>query len=309
MKELIVQIKRKPDTTRRPKEMVDNGRQSIGACTVSPNSTAPLTGLDAKEIRLLLPHLLAMSPEDVQFMQKVQNFYYDSADIDVPPVVGASFVVNLQDDTKKLGEKLDEFGNVNMPVNIADYVMYRKAIADPSVAPSFDKLGERAEYKYYVHNPVKEFKKEVDLAEKRDEAMQAWFKIKGKTEHYDPILRLYGFDPERDYDNVMQKERDLRRIAAAELKVPGSGKLAPEKQEAFDVFIARVGDPLLKEKALIQEMVDNKIVRKSGNSYIFGSVTMGKTLDEAAEWWQTDEASDDVATMKGKLDSTKKKVN
>ncbi len=220
-------------------------KQAIGGYWASTSSKAQGTGLTPSEIKMLLPEVLEIHPDDREFRQKVKEFY-ESMDTQVPYGVGRTLNISLEDDEKELSEK-------NLPVEVMDYLRYRHAIKHPEVAMSkADAIGNQL-IKFYVHNPeeVKETSKE--LREKRRDAMTLYIQVSTDEEKMTNVMALFGEDP--------------RAYTYAEKSDFLEAKVQSKVLADVTKFIDIVNDKQLETKAFINKLVKTGVLKNVGTRF------------------------------------------
>ena len=297
-KENIVYIRRKrskTDGNADLKLMNDNASKYMGSAGYK-GSELPITGLTEVEKFAIMPSLVAVSNQHPEFDMKVNDYFHN---LRVEVKAGKGLRLNITTEEKEItyaGKKQ----TVEFPKNALDYVLYKRAICPDykQCASDIDHTsGDRV--KFYVHDVEKFAKLEEKLGDARDEAYDAFLKLTEKPEeNWNNILILYGFDP--DVLSKRDKKARLRLLAV------GDGVKGMDEQEKhFNLFIERVGDKKIELKAFLSKAVKAGIIVNQNTSYIYsndaGSVTIGRSEDEAIAWLENLDNSKDKLVIEAKL--------
>ena len=231
------------------------------------------TGLNSEEVKLIFPHILNTPLTDPDFYKKVENFYFNF-EVILDPVQfdlfeGKPLQISLTEDSKKLGQILDDSGTVNLPVNILDYISYRFALAHPKVGKGSSQNIEQ--FRFLLVNPEEE---KIVKQQERNEKKKA----------------------DKLFDTISEKEETLKAICVL-FKIKGSyytdlyDKLKQFKENNTEMFVKVVGNPLLETHLLIEKALQEDVVLKLSNTYIYKNenIELGKGIESVLEFLETEE--------------------
>lgn len=231
------------------------------------------TGLNLEEVKLIFPHILNTALTDPNFYKKVENFYLEF-EVILDPVQfdlfdGKPLQISLMDDSKKLGQKLDEEGTLNLPVNLLDYISYKFIIAHPRAGKGSSQNVEQ--FRFLLVNPEEE---KIVKQQERNEKKKA----------------------DKLFDTVSAEEETLKSICTL-FKIKGTyytdlyDKLKEFKDNNTEMFVKVVGNPLLDTHLLIEKALQNDVVIKLSNTYIYKNenIELGKGIESVLEFLETEE--------------------
>lgn len=300
VQEKIVYIRRRPskklEKNQPLKVMNDNAYQYLGSCGLG-NTEMPVTGLTEIEKIFIMPSIVQVSASHVEFDTKVNDFFHNLRE-DVPAGKGLRLNVTTETVEKEyMGKKVA----VDMPANPYHYILYKRSI-DPNYkfcVESLDAARNGGPKVKFYHYDVEAAKKiEIQIADERDKALAAYISITEKKELWEPILLVYGINP--DNLNKNEQKAKLREFAEA-----NNIKDDKDKLDAFKKFINVLKDGEIGTKALINRLATAKVVLIVNGSYIYdngaASVTMGTNEREAVLWMKDAKNSKHVLEMEAKL--------
>lgn len=297
MSEKIVYIKRilSKNLTKNPalKMLNDNAFKYMGAAGYA-NTSLPVTGLTEKEKALIMPSLVQVSATHPEFDKYVVEYFHNLREL-VP--AGKGLKLNIATEKVEVvyaGEK----ETFDKPLNPHHYILWKRATSEDykQCAKSYEETRETGDrVKFYVHDMEVETKLETQLGDERDKAYSAYLTLKEKPSLWDNILVIYGYDP--DALNKYDKQARLRLLAEADGITDRQ-----ERLDAYTKFANIASDKDAELKAFLSKTVNKGVIVKEGNSYIYGSVTIGKNEEEALNWLKNKDHSKDYEIMKAKLD-------
>jgi hypothetical protein len=304
VQEKIVYIKRKPskhiENNQALKVMNDNATKYLGSAGYS-NTELPVTGLDEIEKAAILPSLVQVSANHVEFDEKVNNYYHELREL-VPAGRGLRLNITTVEKEFTYAGKTQV---IEFPKHPKDYVLYRRAIA-----PEYKQCGKSLEQakaggnrvRFYIHDLELAQKAEVLLGEWRDKAYAAYLEIADNTANWESILLVHGINP--DLLSKVEQKSKLRSLAVAD-----GIKEMDEQTEAFEKFVTAVGDKDIELKATLNKFVNAKLILVVDTSYIYdngsASVTIGNEEREAILWLKDAKNSKDYQILLAKLNSKK----
>jgi len=253
-------------------------KRSIGSYFESGASRRIGTGLSFDEEALLLPHILDVPAEHVEFRKKLNEFYQD-VDTSVPYDTGRTLEIGL------INSNTDDVSKSNMPIDIMDYLRYRHAIKHPQVALSKDLADGNTLKEFYIFDKFEVSKKSSKQLEIKDAALAIYQEIKNDTTKVRMALVLLGINPDKlDSGDFIET---LRNAAEKD----------PKK------FLDVMGDKEFEVNFWIQSMVNYKIVKVFGKKYFDAETDklLGNDLEETIYFFKDDTNSDLIGTMKARL--------
>lgn len=261
----IITIKRRENTTNLPDHVYAESKRRIGSTFTKTGDVR--TGLTFPEQKKLMPYILGVSPEDVNFGRAVKD-YFRNMTIEVP-------LEGVQ-----LEAGLDESGE---PLNVMDYVKYKFAFAHPYVAGDEDQIGTNRSYKYYIYDEVQELEEDFQDLEIRKKAYKEFIKLVDNKKKSDMVIRLYLENPTK----MDEKRKELF--------------LEQMLEENPDYFFNTVTDKNLETRAFIEECLSLEVLRKVGNSILLGDEKLGDSMEEAILFLKDKKNSSTMTTLKARL--------
>lgn len=232
-------------------DYLSQSKSSIGSYLRKNGNGEPDSGLSPKEENLLLPQILALPPEHLEFMQK-KNRYYDKFTSDIP-FQGLKLEIGLQ---KSNNQAVSE---TNMPISLEDYIRYRHIKGHPQVAES-EKQAERHRHKtYYLEFPGEKTKEENQKGKLMRKAGNLVDNLLAENNQAKmmKILRRMGVNT-LDY-TLGRTEKQVIDLIESDLN--HLSMTQPEK------FIVIVEDPDLEYQAQIDEYLIYGVLMVQGNTY------------------------------------------
>lgn len=238
---------------------------------------APLRGLEEDEEKKLLPLITPLDPDSKTWRADANKFW-------------AELVIKVASDGVELKIGLDKKGN---PENVRDYIKYRFCMAHPLVARNEEDLKKKSTYRFYIYDPEEVIIRKHSSIELKASAYARFSQIKSGAESelvFGRILRLNGLNP------------DKMSVEALETSVANFLEATPQK------FLTIAGNHDLADTALVEELVDQNVLRKLGTIYQFGDIRIGDTLDEAVAYIGSQRNSKHLVTMLARLEEKRKAV-
>lgn len=128
----------------------------IGAYLRKNGNGSSESGLTESEERILLPHILHMSKDHVEFYKKVDQYYSNFQS--TIPASGLELEIGLTHDNDAPitlgGSGVQE----NLPLKTMDYLRYRHIIGHQSVAMSVEEADKYYFKKYFIERPGEQLK-------------------------------------------------------------------------------------------------------------------------------------------------------
>lgn len=269
-REKTVHVIRKEKNSHLPNEVLQDSTVRIGSIF---DGRSPLKGLEGEEERELLSGLLGIEEDHPEFRERARKFWAEM-----------SLTVDTGGET--LNISIDESGN---PENVEDYITYKWLREHKYVADSKEEMLSSPLKDFYIRDPERETKKENERVNAKKDAYREFIHLtEGKEAKMDMVLRILDSTNPSKLTRE-QKENKLETYAAE----------TPKK------FTKIATDENLEIRSEIDEMVENEIIRKSGNSYFYMDELIGENLQETIGYFQNKKNSSTVNDMRAKLKELK----
>ncbi len=263
-------------------DFIAMSKKSLGSYWENSYSRTQGSGLNFEEQMILMPTLVDCTPEDRNFRQKVSE-YFASMKTLIPYEKGRSLEIGL---TKSNSEPLSV---TNQPLNLADYVTYRHALAHPLVAKSQEEARDNILKEYYIFDPEAAEDAQVKDSGDKDRSLELYLTIKKTPAKVDMLLTLLGVDP-----------RTFKGKNASSLKLERLKEIA---NSTPDVFISTFENKHFEELYVIQSMVNTGVLTRTGERYLDLSTgtTIGHSTAETVAWLKDKANSEAVAILKARM--------
>lgn len=267
MSEKLVYLFRRENTTNLPDDVYVEAKRRIGS--VFDRQGNLVKGLSMEEQKKLLPNILGIGPADPGWSNAVRRFY-------------AELTIEVPQSGVELDISMDENGE---PVAPLDYVKFRFAALHPHVAEEEDNqhIGSR----YYFFDPAKDEQIRVAETRQRKDAYKALILVCEDEKKMDQVLQAYG-------KRIDKKSRDQKELMVEELM-----------DENPNEFIRVCEDKDLEFIALINECLDIEVLRKSGNTYLYGDEVLGEDLEQTVRHLKLKRNSGMLQDIKAKVKAFK----
>jgi hypothetical protein len=249
-------------------EQLNLSRKSIGSYFANKHSSRKGTGLNEDELKLLLPHLLNLSAESMDFRKEVDK-YYTEINTNIPYKEGIEVEIGLVLDNAKpvtwYEEHPDPFDATkqikvyNMPENLEDYVKYRHAKGHPHCAGSPKLAKGNPTIFYYIEDPDVTVQDAVDDSDMADKASALYQQLKDDDRKMKAILTLLQHFVAKKPGEIFVPEilkPEERKLRVREL---ATGKW-------YRQFYKTATDPEVFNKYLLVEMIRLNILKRYGTS-------------------------------------------
>lgn len=254
---------RRENTTNLPDDIYVDAKRRIGS--VFDNNGDLLKGLSLDEQTKILPAIIGVSPNDSTWSSQVRKFYAELT-IEVPQ---AGVELNI---TK------DEEGNPEAPL---DFVKFRFAALHPHVAEEQDSPNSGT--RYYFYDPKKDQEERIQDTKIRKEAYKNFILVCEDEEIMNQMLRAFG----TKIEDLNKDEKEVELESLVDL----------DPQE----FIRLANDKDLQYISLINDCLDKSVIRKVGNTFMFGDEEIGEELEGAVKALKLKRNSGMLQDIKSKL--------
>lgn len=254
-------IYRRPNTTNLPDDVYSEAKRRIGSVYTKGGDI--LKGLTIAEQKRWLPEILGISPNEAGWAQMVRR-YFANLTIEVPPT------------GVELNISVDEEGN---PINVVDYIKWKFALGHPHV--STNEKGSAG--RYYISDPQKEEAAKVAAGRNKKDAYKALILVSEDADKTVQVLKAFGVRT----DGMTPAQLEL----ALEAKV----------EENPTEFVRVCNDKNLEMVAFIWDAIETGVLRKSGNTFLFGDEVLGDDMEQAIRFLNTKKNSEVLLDIKAKV--------
>lgn len=263
MSEKTVYLFRRDNTTNLPDDIYVDAKRRVGS--VFDKNGNLVKGLSIAEQKNILPMVMGMSHNDPGWTNAVHRFYAEMS-IEVPQN-GVEFDIS----TTEGGE----------PNNPMDYIKFRFAINHPHVAEEEDK--DMNGTRYYFFDPAQDEQERVAETRQRKDAYKNLILICEDELRMETVLKANG-------QNITGFTKDQKELALEEMMEADPAE-----------FIRIANDKNLETIALVKECLDCSVLRKSGNTYLYGDEVLGEDMEQTVRALKLKRNSGMLQDIKAKL--------
>lgn len=267
MSEKVVYLFRRENPTNLPDEVYVEAKRRIGS--IFDKQGQLVKGLNLSEQKRILPSILGIGPADAGWSNSVRRFY-------------AELTIEVPQNGVELNIATNEEGEPMAPL---DYVKFRFAALHPHVAEEQDSIAMGS--RYYFFDPEKDEQERVVETRKRKDAYKALILVCEDELKTIQVLQAAG-------KSINDLTKDQLELALEELM-----------EDDPDEFVRLSEDKDLSHIALIKDCIDNSVLRKSGNTYLFGDEVLGDDLEQAVRFLKLKRNSGMLQDIKAKLKAFK----
>ena len=254
-------IYRRPNTTNLPDDVYSEAKRRIGSVYLKGGDI--LKGLTIAEQKKWLPEILGISPTEAGWAKQVRS-YFANLTIEVP-VEGVT-----------LNIALDEEGN---PINVGDYIKYRFALDHPHVSTDENSTAGR----YFISDPQKKEAAAVATTRLRKDAYKQLILLGDDNDRAILVLKAFG----KRTAGLTEQQVEL--------------ELEDLLDENPSEFIRVCTDKNLDTVALIWDCIEAGVLRKSGNTFLFGDEVLGEDMEQTIRFLGLKKNSAMLLDIKAKL--------
>jgi hypothetical protein len=263
MKKVI--IRRKEQNGYLPKEILAAARVTIGSIFVGRQ---PLKGLDPEESHKFLAGILDVPPNHPDWPKQEKDFW-------------ASMRLRIPFEGVELDISLDDDG---MPINPNDYVTYRWCQKHRQVADSKETMNTDGRKKFYIYDPERDLLKENNKIKLRKEADKEFIKVSSDLEKMRRVLRVLS-------------KINPNKLSALEVE----NQLYSAKDSLPSQFLKICTDKNLDIRAEVETFVEEGVLRKIGNQFIYEEETIGEDMSDAIVYFKNKKNSGALNAMRAQL--------
>lgn len=263
-------------------DFVSMAKKSIGSFWENNYSKTQGSGLNFSEQKLLMSTIVDCEPEDRNFRSKVSE-YFASIKTVVPYEKGRSLEIGLEkDNNAALSED-------NMPLNLADYITYRHALAHPQVAKTKEEGDGNMLKEFYIFDEQADEDRQVKESADNDKALELYLKVKKTPEKIDMLLTLLMHDP-RTFKGKNADSLKLNKLKEISTKEPSR-------------FVQTFEGKFFEDLYIIQTMINTGVLQKVGERIIDAETgeTIGHDTKEAIAWIKDKGNSDKLVILKARM--------
>jgi len=262
-------------------EALSHSRRGIGSFFAGKHTTKKGTGLNDMETKILLPHVLDVTPEEPEFRRKVDSFYTEIS-TNVPFKTGLELEIGLENSPETIEEVKtgkSKLSKANMPLNIDDYIKFRHAMAYPGtvISPTLAKGNQLAEY--YFEDPTEVSTRELDELNTADQALNDYQRIKDSPDKVEMIVTLMRhWIPKK-----VGKPAVVVGLLTQTEKLIVLRELAQVQPAKFHEI---TNDETLKNKYIVDELISVNLLKRVGSTIMLEETgdSIGESLKEAAAY-------------------------
>jgi len=263
-------------------EFMSMAKKSIGSFWENSYSKTVGTGLTFTEQKFLMPAIVDCEVTDRDFRAKVTN-YFASMKTLVPYDKGRELEIGLEKDN------FAPVSEINAPLNIADYLAYRHAVAHPQVAASKQDSENNMLKSFYIFDGQAQEDHELKTSQDKDKALELYLTMKKTPEKIDQLLTLLDVDP-----------RTFKGKNGEALKLE---KLKSLCETASDKVVTLSENKLFEGMYIVQTMINTGILQKIGEKIINpdNGDTIGHDMVEAVAWTKDKANSEKMVMMRARM--------
>ena len=262
-------IKRRPNNTKIPDDLYKESTRKIGGKLTSSGEV--LRGLTLEEEKKWLAGYLSISPDDVNFRKRVQEFW-SNITITVNPGAGTEMEIGLEN---------------NEPIDLMSYVKYRFLLKCPEVAENESAMRADPTKKYYIDDPVIQKEKKYNSLQKEKEAYKAFILLTSDEKNDSKLKHMFRMLTGNNPDVFEKQDMEM-----------ALDKIAKESPELFLKYHVNKN---LEMEAMIAEAVSYEIINKFGESYRYFDQMLGDNIESATAYLMDKKNSELLVTIKQKI--------
>jgi hypothetical protein len=280
-------VRVKPGLKGLPGSDPTESRLTIGS---SIRGRAPLSGLNPEEEKLYLPSIIAISPNDNMWSNRVSNYWKDISQVvpfdgttteDLPGKVlefEIGFPTKVLKDAYEKEMNFKEKGEISKrgkcTYGIADFILFRYCLEYGRVANSLADIYATPKIRFYLYSKAAEVSAAHITMQTKVQATTKFAEIVTNPVLVDALLRMFKQIPE------VLGEDEARHMALF-----GFAESQPSD------FLKYANDKTIAIKAAILKATDMKIIYRPENtdSYYYGDnqeVRLGSSLEDAVLWFK-----------------------
>jgi hypothetical protein len=188
----------------------------------------------------------------------------------------ANLTVEVPQEGVKFNIDTDEEGN---PINVMDYIKFKFVSAHPHVSTE----EKSSKGRYYISDPQKEKAAATASTRLRKDAYKQLILLSDDAARTELVLKAFG--------------KRTTSMDAATMELELETLLEANHAE----FIRVCTDKNLETVALIWDCIEAGVLRKSGNTLLFGDEVLGDDMEQAIRFLNTKKNSSMLLDIKAKL--------
>lgn len=293
-------VRRKQKMAALPGIDVEESKLKIGS---SYKGSSVARGLTFMEEKRFLPAILGIDSNSPSWEQNTMEFWANITK-PVPPGDGLELEVGMYYESKEdyehdqnlpLNSDGIAVGLKGIPLNVADYILWRYCLVYSKVANDFSKAYASPNIDFYLFNKDAEIKDKKIVLATRQKAFALFNQNIGDRDWVDYMLRVL-IAPDK---TSKVKLRDLVTISEDEKDIILDGYM----QNTPDKFLTLGNDKNLEMKSFIELGIScGKLVRIPNTDTItLDGVTLGNSLDESVGFLNNPQNADTLRTLKAQV--------
>lgn len=268
-----------------PKELEPDVVKRIGS-EFKRGTTDCIRGLSTLQERVLLPDLIGIGPESVEFNRKVKDYW---ADFSVTPTI-EGLRLNIATEKTTMKNREGENVEIDSPINLRDYMTFNFAKQSSSVAKTKAEI-ESGIYPFILIDLSEEERLKKAKFGAKKAALVNFAKLtseKTPEERLDWVIRsLKGIDEHFNF-SLPREDKEMW--------------LDSKKDENPLKFNGVVEDKDLETKALLYLAIEKREITVEGNYYFLGEENIG-TEKAVVDYLKSAVNSQKVLALKARLDN------
>jgi hypothetical protein len=253
-----------------------------------------LRGLSRDEEEKFLSKILEVKPQDSGWVKETTRYWTDISRY-VPYgdglklEIGFEYETASKEEVEEIYKRFFESGTLDenrrwyilyekggMPINIADYILYRYCLVYGRVANRKEEAGASGKIKFYLISKAQEQQEAYETHKVKVKARELALNNLRKISIVDSTLRLFG-EPVESL-GIIEKEMKFMNYSDTHVSK----------------FLMYVGDKNLEEKAFIEECVALGLLNRIPNTerLLYGETLLGNNVEEAVERFKNDPSAD-----------------
>lgn len=297
----VVYLRRIPTHNRLPGQELDEGKQKIGS---SFKGNSVLRGLTFDEEAKYLPSIIGVDTNSPNWENTTRN-YWANLSKDVPPKDGIELEVGLRYTTKEdyIYDQENAEKNHNgiiinhkgIPVNMADYILWRYCLDYSKVANTFEDIGKSPKIEFYLFSKSKEILDKKNVLNNKKKALQLMYKSMSERNWVDYVLRVLVAQDKtktRTVDSISKMGEDEKDILLDEYVVGNP-----------DRFLLIAEDKNLEMRSFIELSIAKGNLQRVANTdtITMDGLTLGNTINEVIAFLTNAKNSGTLSTLKAQL--------
>lgn len=287
---------RRRGQSRIPTEVYSSSSQKIG-CGFIENTKDIMRGLSDIQEELILPKIIGVPYDHVNFIQKAQDFY---CDLDViVPIEGLR--LNISTSTKKHKTNDGTEVGVELPKLPMDYIQYVRCLIHSEVAKNREALDTDPKYNFYIEDETLELKIKVDTLKVKNDAQYQYLQLVAEDKAKENIEKI---------TQILTVLKPLHNKVVRGMSLEDKTILLDEVVTKHpEEFTKTATDKHLVTKVLIEQGLEYKLIKVIGGTYFDRDdekQELGSTTDDFVTHLESPKGSAYLMQLKARIKEAKK---